>query len=92
MQRLLNAITELAPAAAEAAFLGARVGLRPGTPDDRPIVGASARIPGLIYATGHYRNGALLAPLTAQSVADAVEGRAFDPVWEPCAPSRFGDY
>ena len=92
VQRLLNAITELAPAAAEAAFLGARVGLRPGTPDDRPIVGASARIPGLIYATGHYRNGALLAPLTARSVADAVEGRAFDPVWEPCAPSRFGDY
>jgi len=92
VQQLLNAVTELAPPAASAAFLGARVGLRPGTPDDRPIVGRSEKVPGLIYATGHYRNGALLAPLTAVAVADLVEGRALDDVWEPCRPGRFGAY
>ncbi len=92
VQSLLNAVTELAPAAAGAAFLGARVGLRPGTPDDRPIVGASTLVEGLVYATGHYRNGALLAPLTARAVADLVDGRPLDPMWALCAPARFGEY
>ena len=53
-------------------FLGARVGLRPGSPDALPIIGRSARVPGLVYATGHYRNGVLLAPLTGELVAQIV--------------------
>ncbi len=49
-----------------------RVGLRPRTPDELPIVGRSTAVPGLVYATGHYRNGVLLAPLTAHLVRDLV--------------------
>lgn len=89
---LLEAITALLPGTGSAALHDVRVGLRPGTPDDRPIVGASSRIDGLIYATGHYRNGALLAPLTAEAVASLVSGTPLDPVWAPCAPGRFGAF
>ena len=53
-----------------------RVGLRPGTDDELPIVGRSATMPRVFYATGHFRNGVLLAPLTASLVADLVlDGR-----------------
>jgi glycine oxidase len=48
-------------------------GLRPGSPDGRPFVGPTA-LPGLYVATGHYRNGILLAPATSVAIADAVEG------------------
>jgi glycine oxidase len=89
---LASAMRRMAPGSGQAAFLGARVGLRPGTPDDRPILGRSTRIEGLVYATGHYRNGALLAPLTSVAVADLIEGRADDPGLSPCAPGRFGEY
>jgi glycine oxidase len=87
---LLDAVCEVIPQAWQAGFLGARVGLRPGTPDALPIVGSSRRIPGLVYATGHYRNGVLLAPLTAKLVADLItEGRR-DPALEALSPDRFG--
>jgi glycine oxidase len=89
---LLERAPRVLPACALATFGGVRVGLRPGTPDDRPIVGRSSRIDGLVYATGHYRNGALLAPITAQLVADLVEGRATDPALAALSPSRFGEY
>jgi glycine oxidase len=89
VRSLLSAATTLVPSLAHAAFAEVRVGLRPGTRDDRPIVGQSASIDGLIYATGHYRNGALLAPLTADAVADLVEGRPLAEAWAPCSPARF---
>jgi glycine oxidase len=86
---LLDAVCELLPAAWGATFLEARVGLRPATPDGLPLVGSSPRVPGLVYATGHYRNGILLAPLTAHLVADLVlEGR-HDPALTVLAPNRF---
>jgi glycine oxidase len=86
---LLEAACELVPHAWTAGFLGARVGLRPGTPDNLPIIGASHAVPGLTYATGHYRNGVLLAPLTAQLVADAILDERIDPALAPLAPDRF---
>jgi glycine oxidase len=89
---LLAEAPRVLPAAALANFNGVRVGLRPGTPDDRPIIGPSSRIEGLVYATGHYRNGALLAPVTAELVADLVEGRSADPALAPFSPARFGEY
>jgi hypothetical protein len=52
---------------------GTIAGLRPGTPDNLPIVGRGA-IEGLVYATGHFRNGILLAPLTADAVAATLAG------------------
>jgi glycine oxidase len=50
------------------------VGLRPGSPDNLPLIGASADEGGLILACGHFRNGILLAPLTAAFVVRALEG------------------
>ncbi len=88
---LLEAACEIVPTAWKAGFRGARVGLRPATRDDLPVIGWSARCPNLMYATGHYRNGVLLAPLTAQLVADAMlEGKS-DPMLDVVSPARFGD-
>jgi len=58
------------------ALLGAWAGLRPGTPSGLPHIGRDDRHPGLIHAMGHYRTGVILAPLTAEIVADLVAGRA----------------
>jgi glycine oxidase len=69
--RLLEAALEVLPDVAELELVRTRAGLRPGTPDGRPVIGAGAR-PGLLWATGHGRNGVLLAPLTAERVLDAV--------------------
>ena len=63
-------------------------GLRPATPDGLPVIGRAA-VDGLIYATGHYRNGILLAPITALSVAALLESSSTMPELELCAPSRF---
>lgn len=77
VQQLTSAAVDLVPALASATFAGVRVGLRPMTADELPIIGASSAIEGLVYATGHYRNGILLAPLTALLVSDLVmNGRA----------------
>jgi glycine oxidase len=89
---LLTAVSEIMPRAWSASVSGVRVGLRPATPDDRPVIGASRRIEGLVYATGHYRNGVLLSPITARVVADIVEGKPVNGALEACAPSRFGEY
>jgi glycine oxidase len=88
---LLDAAAEILPAAWQAEFGGVRVGLRPASPDELPIVGPSTRLPGLVYATAHYRNGVLLAPLTADLVVHAIEG-GDDPAFATLSPSRFGDY
>ena len=53
-------------------------------------MGPSAVIPNLLYATGHYRNGILLSPLTARLVADAVLEQRMDPAFKLTTPGRFG--
>jgi glycine oxidase len=63
--------------------------LRPGSPDDAPIVGRGAA-DGLVIATGHYRNGILLAPLTGEAVASLLAGEELEG-WEPFAPGRFSE-
>ena len=88
---LLDAACEIVPHAWTAGFRGARVGLRPATVDDLPVVGPSSVMPNLMYATGHYRNGVMLAPLTAQLVADALLDNRIDPMLAPVSPSRFGE-
>jgi len=86
---LLEAVSEIVPRAWAAGFLGARAGLRPATTDDLPVIGASAAMPNLVYATGHYRNGVLLAPVTAQLVADAMLSGRIDPALDAVGPQRF---
>jgi len=67
--RLLEAAWEVLPEVGELELVGARAGLRPGTPDNAPVVGPDGDLAGLIWATGHWRNGVLLAPLTGDVVA-----------------------
>jgi len=61
-------------------------GLRPGTPDRLPYIGPVDDVPGLLLATGHYRNGILLAPITARLIADVVAGRDTQVDLSPFAP------
>jgi glycine oxidase len=72
---LLDAACELVPGLWRASFVDARAGLRPATVSGLPIVERSATAPDVVYATGHFRNGVLLAPLTAQIVSDLVCGK-----------------
>jgi glycine oxidase len=85
---LMDAVCALLPRAWRASLLEARAGLRPGSADGLPVVGPSTRLPGLTYAVGHYRNGILLAPLTAALVADwLLDGRR-DAALEVMRPDR----
>lgn len=72
VRRLLSAVERLLPAAADATFLEARAGLRPASSSGVPVIRPSTATPRVIYATGHYRNGVLLAPLTARLVRRMV--------------------
>lgn len=89
--RLRDMAVSLVPSLAAAPTSEVRTGLRPKGPDDVPMLGPSRVIPGLIYATAHYRNGVLFVPLTAQLVTDLVFDRAADPALEHLKPSRFGN-
>jgi glycine oxidase len=88
---LLEAACDLVPHAWTAAFVAARAGLRPATPDELPVIGESGVVPNLMYATAHYRNGVLLSPLTAQFVADAMLENRVDPLMAAIRPQRFGE-
>jgi glycine oxidase len=84
--RLLEAARELLPDVAELEFVEAAARLRPGTPDNAPLIGSHE---GVIWATGHHRNGVLLAPITALAVAAMVAGESPPEAIEPFAPGRF---
>jgi glycine oxidase len=90
VRQLRAAAAELAPVLAGAPMTGVRTGLRPRGPDDLPILGASQAVPGLIYATAHYRNGVMFAPLTVQLVRDLVFDRGADPALRDLDPMRHG--
>jgi glycine oxidase len=88
IQRLFHAALEVAPGLAESKVHGDWAGLRPGTPDDLPILGES-ELEGYFVATGHFRDGILLAPITAQVMTDTITGRtpAYD--LKSFSPARF---
>jgi glycine oxidase len=75
---MLRDAIELVPGLSELVIDELSAGLRPGTPDNAPVIGAGA-IPGLHWATGHFRNGVLLAPVTAGLVAASVLGESRPP-------------
>jgi glycine oxidase len=86
---LLRDARELVPGVSELQIEELSVGLRPGTPDNAPAIGRGA-LPGLVWATGHYRNGILLAPLTAALLAGVLTGAPTDDaLLSACAPERF---
>jgi len=89
VELLRTVAATLVPSLAGADLTSVRTGLRPKGPDDLPILGPSAVVPGLIYATAHYRNGVLLTPLTVALVRDLVFLRANDPALRDLDPARF---
>jgi glycine oxidase len=90
MSGLLQAAQEIAPGLASSPIREAWSGLRPGTPDGLPILGKSP-IGNFIVAAGHFRNGILLAPITARLITELVlSGRTSIPL-RPFRPERFGE-
>jgi glycine oxidase len=85
---LLEATWRALPAIEELPIDEMWVGHRPGSRDDAPILGAGP-VEGLVYATGHYRNGILLTPVTADAIARFVLDGAVDPVIAPFGVGRF---
>jgi glycine oxidase len=90
VHELLREAYRLLPDIAELELLEATVGLRPGSPDNSPIIGRTDS-DGLLIATGHFRNGVLQAPVTAESVAQLIAGRSPSFDLDPFAASRFSN-
>ena len=86
---LLRAATDLVPGVSELELFEAHAGLRPGTPDNAPIIGVSPRDERVLYATGHHRNGILLTPVTADSIGSMLAGGGVPAVVAPFGVERF---
>jgi glycine oxidase len=86
---LASAVIELLPDAASARFDEVRVGLRPALPDGLPAIGPFQRAPRVVMATGHFRNGVLLAPVTAEMVGNYVLEGVRDAAFGVTSPDRF---
>ena len=80
---------EIAPALVKLTPVDSWAGFRPRAGDDLPVLGPCEEIAGLFYATGHYRNGILLAPITAQLIAAAIVDGAMPLSFEAFSPNRF---
>jgi len=86
---ILRNTLEISPAIATLPVVDTWAGLRPRPADGLPVLGACGEIDGLFYATGHYRNGILLAPLTAELITDAIVAGVTSPLLAPFSPDRF---
>jgi glycine oxidase len=87
---LLRSATDLMPGIAEYELVETAAGLRPGTPDNAPILGRMPGRPGVIAATGHYRHGIVLTPVTADLISELLVTGVPAPALAPFAPDRFG--
>jgi glycine oxidase len=85
---LLRDAMSVLPVTSELLLAETCAGLRPGTPDNGPIVGGCG-IGGLMLATGHYRNGILMSPVTADAIVACLTGQRPAAEWEPFTPGRF---
>ena len=85
---LLHDAMSVLPVTSELILAETCAGLRPGTADNGPIVGESG-VPGLFVAAGHYRNGILMSPVTADAIVSRLTGRQPAQEWAPFAPNRF---
>jgi glycine oxidase len=86
LYELLRDAGELVPGIHELVVEETAAGLRPATPDNAPLLGRAEDVEGLVWATGHHRNGILLAPVTAEIVAGVLDGEAAPAAF---APGRF---
>jgi glycine oxidase len=88
IQKLLKAAISLAPVLKEHEIVETWSGLRPDSPDHLPILGPTD-LEGLLIATGHFRNGILLAPITAQIICDCIRTQRIDAEYQRFSPMRF---
>jgi glycine oxidase len=88
VEALLRAAVELLPDVAELELTETVAGLRPGSPDNAPLLGPSA-LDRLVLATGHYRNGILLTPITADTIVELLVRGRVPAAIRPFAPGRF---
>ena len=86
---ILQHAQEISPSVSALPIVDTWAGLRPRAPDNLPVLGPCDEIGGLFYATGHYRNGILLAPVTGDLIAEAVVTGVSSPLLGPFSPSRF---
>ena len=80
---------EIAPQLKHEALKDSWAGFRPRASDDLPVLGRSEEVYGFVYATGHYRNGILLAPITAEVIADLIVDGVYSTFLERFSPNRF---
>jgi glycine oxidase len=85
---LLRDAMSVLPVTSELVLAETCAGLRPGTPDNGPIVGGFG-VDGLLLATGHYRNGILMSPVTADAIVACLTGQRPAAPWDPFSPQRF---
>ncbi|MET9291750.1 glycine oxidase ThiO [Streptomyces sp. NPDC003077] len=85
---LLRDAHELLPGITELPLVETRAGLRPGSPDNAPLLGPTT-LPGLLLATGHYRNGVLLTPITGEVMAEVLVSGRLPEEARPFTPDRF---
>lgn len=88
MHKILAGAIELAPALADANIEENWAGLRPDSPDHLPIIGPT-EVQGLLIATGHFRSGILLAPITARLIRDWITKQSVSVDWARFSPTRF---
>ena len=90
VQAILAAALEISSRIAALPLTDSWAGLRPRAADTLPVLGPCAEIAGVYYATGHYRNGILLAPITGELIAGAIVDSVFPASLEIFSPDRFG--
>jgi glycine oxidase len=88
MKSILNEATKLAPGLEKARIVDTWAGLRPDSPDHLPIIGPTD-VEGLLIATGHFRSGILLAPITAKLIREWMSEERVSVNWERVSPMRF---
>jgi glycine oxidase len=86
---ILNQAMEISPAISGLPISDSWAGLRPKAADGLPVLGPCGEIEGLFYATGHYRNGILLAPITGELMARAIIDKDVSKALDPFSPNRF---
>jgi len=89
VQSIVASALEITPAIASLPLTSTWAGLRPRAADGLPVIGPCAEIAGVFYATGHYRNGILLTPITAELLASAIVDEDVSPPLQIFSPDRF---
>lgn len=89
VRQLLHDAWQVIPGVAELALVESHAGLRPGSPDNAPLLGPASGVDGLVIASGHYRNGILLTPVTAESIAELLVSGQVPDLIKAFSPARF---